>query len=202
MKIKSLKKVKAIPALLVALTALLPFKAANAQFGSSYVLPPSAPSNWIINPANPIYTPTSPDQETEGNQERPRGNNTRIINSSPQPNRSRFNRTSLGTSAERFVGHWFNGLRDHLYISGVNSDGIGSYIVIMLGKRSVYQSNRQYKLINYQGAFVTIQEINSDGTRRGESTYQISENGQVLSEISAGGLVIPTGLRTTYKYVD
>jgi tetratricopeptide (TPR) repeat protein len=57
MRIKSMKRVKAISVLLVASTALLTCKEANAQRGSSYVLPPSAPSNWIINPANPIYSP-------------------------------------------------------------------------------------------------------------------------------------------------
>jgi hypothetical protein len=57
MRIKSMKKVKAISVLLIAFTALLTCKEANAQRGSSYVLPPSAPSNWIVNPANPIYSP-------------------------------------------------------------------------------------------------------------------------------------------------
>jgi tetratricopeptide (TPR) repeat protein len=36
--------------LLVTLTTLPSFKQANAQRGSSYVLPPSAPSNTIVNP--------------------------------------------------------------------------------------------------------------------------------------------------------
>ncbi len=45
MKIKSMKKVKAILALLATFTTLLPFKEANAQSGSRYVLPPFAPSN-------------------------------------------------------------------------------------------------------------------------------------------------------------
>jgi hypothetical protein len=57
MRIKSMKKAKAISVLLVAFTALLTCKEANAQRGSSYVLPRSAPSNWIVNPANPIYSP-------------------------------------------------------------------------------------------------------------------------------------------------
>jgi tetratricopeptide (TPR) repeat protein len=52
MKIKSMKKAKAILALLVTFTALLPFKEANAQLGSSYVLPPSAPSNTQILPCS------------------------------------------------------------------------------------------------------------------------------------------------------
>jgi tetratricopeptide (TPR) repeat protein len=50
MKIKSMKKVKAISALLVTFTALLPFQEANAQRGSSYVLPPFAPSNTVVQP--------------------------------------------------------------------------------------------------------------------------------------------------------
>jgi hypothetical protein len=57
-RIKSMKEVKIISVLLVAFTALLTCKEANSlPSGSSYVLPPSAPSNWIINPANPIYSP-------------------------------------------------------------------------------------------------------------------------------------------------
>ena len=47
-----MKKIKAVSALLVTFTALLPFKEANAQFGSSYVLPPSAPSNTQILPCS------------------------------------------------------------------------------------------------------------------------------------------------------
>jgi hypothetical protein len=52
MKIKSMKKIKTVSALLVTFIALLPFKEANAQFGSSYVLPPSAPSNTQILPCS------------------------------------------------------------------------------------------------------------------------------------------------------
>jgi tetratricopeptide (TPR) repeat protein len=50
MKIKSMKKVKAISALLVTFTALLASQEANAQRGSSYVLPPYAPSNTVVQP--------------------------------------------------------------------------------------------------------------------------------------------------------
>lgn len=45
-----MKKVRAISVLLVTFTALLPFKEANAQRGSSYVLPPYAPSNTVVQP--------------------------------------------------------------------------------------------------------------------------------------------------------
>jgi hypothetical protein len=51
MKIKSINKVKAISASLVTLAALLTCKQANSYpLGSSYVLPPFAPSNTIVNP--------------------------------------------------------------------------------------------------------------------------------------------------------
>jgi hypothetical protein len=49
MKIKSMKEVKAILAMLVTLAVLLTCKQANS-------LPPT-PSNWIVNPANPLYFP-------------------------------------------------------------------------------------------------------------------------------------------------
>jgi tetratricopeptide (TPR) repeat protein len=52
MKIKSMRKVKAILTLLVTFTSLLPFQEANAQLGSSYVLPPFAPSNTPILPCS------------------------------------------------------------------------------------------------------------------------------------------------------
>jgi hypothetical protein len=72
MKIKPMKRAKVISGLVLTLTAILTFKQANAQSGSSYVTPPYAPSNWIINPANPIYynpyyTPVPPNPEDGSN---------------------------------------------------------------------------------------------------------------------------------------
>jgi hypothetical protein len=160
-------------------------RVANAQFSSG---------SWVPTPicSGGVDCGFGEEGESEQIQQRPRNNNRTYnpINSSPQPNRSRFNRTRLGTSAERLVGHWFNGLRDHLYISAVNSDGIGSSILTKLGKR-VTQYNRQYKLVIYQGALVTIQVFTSD-VRFAEDTYQISGDGQELS----------SDLGRTFRYVD
>lgn len=53
-----MKKNKAISASLLTFVILLTGQQANSlPSGASYVLPPSAPSNWIINPANPAYLP-------------------------------------------------------------------------------------------------------------------------------------------------
>jgi tetratricopeptide (TPR) repeat protein len=58
MRIKVMRKIKAISASLVTLAVVLIGQQVNAlPSGSRYVLPPSAPSNWIINPANPLYLP-------------------------------------------------------------------------------------------------------------------------------------------------
>jgi tetratricopeptide (TPR) repeat protein len=58
MRIKVMRKIKAISALLLTLAVVLTSQQANSlPSGSRYVLPPSAPSNWIINPANPLYLP-------------------------------------------------------------------------------------------------------------------------------------------------
>lgn len=53
-----MRKIQAISASLVAFAVLLNGQQANSlPYGSRYVLPPSAPSNWIVNPANPMYFP-------------------------------------------------------------------------------------------------------------------------------------------------
>jgi tetratricopeptide (TPR) repeat protein len=58
MRIKVMRKIKAISASLLTLAVVLTSQQANSlPSGSRYVLPPSAPSNWIINPANPLYLP-------------------------------------------------------------------------------------------------------------------------------------------------
>jgi tetratricopeptide (TPR) repeat protein len=117
MRIKVMRKIKAISALLVTLTVVLTGQQTNAlPSGSRYVLPPSAPSNWIINPANPAYRSRpnngsgqqysainslyrkASEEKYQRNYEGAFQTYTRIISVDPQAAQAYFNRGSIKQS--------------------------------------------------------------------------------------------------------
>jgi hypothetical protein len=122
MRIKVMKKIKAISASLVTFAVLITGQQANAlPSGSRYVLPPSAPSNWIINPANPAYRSRpyngsgqgysainslyrkASEEKYQRNYEGAFQTYTRIISVDPQAAQAYFNRGSINNSPDRFM---------------------------------------------------------------------------------------------------
>ena len=98
---KILKAIKVISTSLAAFAVLLSCKQASAYPpGSSYVLPPSAPSNWIVNPANPIYSP-NPYNNSGSRDEYPSQGSQPIRGNSLTPQQERCASSSNFTGASQ-----------------------------------------------------------------------------------------------------
>jgi hypothetical protein len=98
-----MKTLTVISILLATFSALLSCEQSSAfPPGSSYVLPPSAPSNWIVNPANPIYSP-NPYNNSDGGDDHP-AQNSRSSGNSIMPKQKRCaSTTNFAQANQSFI---------------------------------------------------------------------------------------------------
>jgi hypothetical protein len=106
---------------------------------------------------------------------------------------------NLDTPADRLVGHWSTSTEsgDDLYFSKVNSDDVGSYILVQFDGNT---ARHKYKIVSQipAGERVIVQLWFSDGTKRIDE-YMISKDGMELeSTFVYDGMELTSGL----KYVD
>jgi hypothetical protein len=104
---------------------------------------------------------------------------------------------SLGTPAERLIGHWSTRVGDHLYYAKIRADGLGSYVLVQPDGNT---ARHQYKIVSQipTGERVIVQLLFSDGDKRNE-TYLIAKDGQ---ELTATTVFHAMTITSQLKYVD